>query len=251
MSSNNIVTFLIIGMAGSGKTTFAQRLVSWILSKEKNINQRINNLSIRENNIVNMIEIVNLDPAVVNTKIPPTIDIRDHFDIKEIMKKYNLGVNGAIISYLNMFLMKDISYCDKKYSVIDTPGQIEAFIWCSASEIILKSIKNPIICYIIDMNCFNMHSFMSNLIFASALHERYNVRTILVFNKSDKNNCNNIDDLLDYEYIRNITNTEDLTDIGTLSTYFEEFYKKLEKIKVSSITGEGKHAFFEQILNKL
>jgi GTPase SAR1 family protein len=47
--------------------------------------------------------IVNLDPAVVRTHYEADIDIRDTVNYKAVMKDYQLGPNGAIITALNLF----------------------------------------------------------------------------------------------------------------------------------------------------
>lgn len=50
--------------------------------------------------------IVNLDPAVSHMGYSANIDIRDTVDYKEVMKQYNLGPNGGIMTALNLFTTK-------------------------------------------------------------------------------------------------------------------------------------------------
>jgi len=50
--------------------------------------------------------IVNLDPAVSHMPYAANIDIRDTVDYKEVMKQYNLGPNGGIMTALNLFTTK-------------------------------------------------------------------------------------------------------------------------------------------------
>jgi len=47
--------------------------------------------------------LINLDPAVQKLPFNPKIDIRKKFGYKEVMKKYKLGPNGAIMTALNLF----------------------------------------------------------------------------------------------------------------------------------------------------
>jgi GTPase SAR1 family protein len=47
--------------------------------------------------------IVNLDPAVLHLPYGASIDIRDTVNYKEVMKQYDLGPIGAIITALNLF----------------------------------------------------------------------------------------------------------------------------------------------------
>ncbi len=72
-------------MAGSGKTTFVHRLISYMSEKGKTTYN------------------VNLDPAVLNVAYPCNIDIRDSIKYKKVMKSYSLGPNGAILTCLNLF----------------------------------------------------------------------------------------------------------------------------------------------------
>lgn len=50
--------------------------------------------------------ILNLDPAVTHMPYTANIDIRDTVDYKEVMKQYNLGPNGGILTALNLFTTK-------------------------------------------------------------------------------------------------------------------------------------------------
>ncbi|KAH8162959.1 hypothetical protein CIB48_g5310 [Xylaria polymorpha] len=82
------VAVVCVGMAGSGKTTFMQRINAHLHSK-------------REPPYV-----INLDPAVLNVPFESNIDIRDSVNYKEVMKQYNLGPNGGILTSLNLFATK-------------------------------------------------------------------------------------------------------------------------------------------------
>ena len=50
--------------------------------------------------------VINLDPAVLNTPFESNIDIRDSVNYEEVMKQYNLGPNGGILTSLNLFATK-------------------------------------------------------------------------------------------------------------------------------------------------
>ncbi len=72
-------------MAGSGKTTVIQRLKA--------------EFSMRDFRPY----VINLDPAVAHVPYVPNIDIRDTINYAEVMKQYDLGPNGAIVTSLNLF----------------------------------------------------------------------------------------------------------------------------------------------------
>lgn len=47
--------------------------------------------------------VINLDPAVTKVPYKANIDIRDTVNYKEVMKQYQLGPNGGILTSLNLF----------------------------------------------------------------------------------------------------------------------------------------------------
>lgn len=47
-----------------------------------------------------------MDPAVRKVIFPANIDIRDTVDYKKVMKDYQLGPNGAIMTCLNLCCTK-------------------------------------------------------------------------------------------------------------------------------------------------
>ena len=75
-------------MAGSGKTTFMQRINAHLHAQNEPP------------------YVINLDPAVLNVPFESNIDIRDSVNYKEVMKQYNLGPNGGILTALNLFTTK-------------------------------------------------------------------------------------------------------------------------------------------------
>merc|ERR1719181_2353513 len=89
---------LIMGMAGSGKTTLMQRLDTYLYRNKKPG------------------YLINMDPAVQQLPYQANIDIRNVVNYKRVMKQYNLGPNGGILTSLNLFVTKFdqvLSLCDK------------------------------------------------------------------------------------------------------------------------------------------
>ncbi|CAG8663881.1 3093_t:CDS:2, partial [Gigaspora rosea] len=134
---------LCIGMAGSGKTTFMQRLNAHLHSVKKPP------------------YVLNLDPAVSQLPFTANIDIRDTVNYKEVMKQYNLGPNGGILTSLNLFTTKFdqvLEFISKRaptleHIIVDTPGQIEIFTWSASGAIITDAMAATYPCavaYVID-----------------------------------------------------------------------------------------------------
>ncbi|KMV66661.1 hypothetical protein M970_021390 [Encephalitozoon cuniculi EcunIII-L] len=238
--------FVVVGMAGSGKTTFCQRLYSWISQDKCRIDAATGlNASIYS---------INLDPAVVNAKMPLNLDIRDVVDYHETMEKYELGPNGGITTCLNLFLLNIGTYIDRiveEYVIVDTPGQIEAFTWSSPGYVLietLKTIGDVILVYTVDSLSSHKHAvFMSNMMYAASLMCRYEVETLCLFNKKDLSGSELLEEWIsDYEKFRESLNEDDMFSpvLGSMALHFEEFYNSIRTVSVSSYTGYGKSDFF-------
>ncbi|KAI0562318.1 GPN-loop GTPase [Gracilaria domingensis] len=131
---------LVLGMAGSGKTTLVDAFSAWLeeddLSQssqgteedaqsqdDSQLNRQIvdamNSLQLQQSASLSQSEapaqhaqpllpgdgsyIINLDPAVYELPYEPNIDIRDTIKYKQVMSNYSLGPNGAIITSLNLY----------------------------------------------------------------------------------------------------------------------------------------------------
>ncbi len=226
------VTFVVVGMAGSGKTTFCHNIYSTIARKYNSIND---------------ITSINMDPAVENSKMPLTIDIRDTINYRDIMKKHRFGPNGCINTCLNLFLLDFVMPKEKtKYTIIDTPGQIEAFVWSSFGEALMRMIENPVIIYIIDISiCRKKYALFSNLLFAAALKIKFRRPVLMVFNKNDLADIGEIETWIrDFEAFKQAL-CEDEAEINGAILYFEEFYKDLKIFTISCATGSGLHELYK------
>lgn len=154
---------IVLGMAGSGKTTFISQF-----SQQAYMNNK-------------KAYIINLDPAVLNTYYNPNIDIRDTINYKTVMEKQQLGPNGAIMTSLNLYstqFHQVLDFTSKKkheydYIIIDTPGQIEVFTWSASGQIISEILATTfptIIAFVMDTpRCQNVNTFMSNMLYACSI----------------------------------------------------------------------------------
>jgi len=173
------VVAMVLGMAGSGKTTLMQRIAVHV--HEKQIPSYI----------------INLDPAVTSVPFGCNIDIRDTVNYKEVMKQYQLGPNGGIMTSLNLFATKFdqvISLVDNKadsleHVFVDTPGQIEIFTWSASGTIIsdMFAYSYPsVLLYVIDTpRNTSPVTFMSNMLYACSIMYKFKLPFIVVFNKTD------------------------------------------------------------------
>ncbi|KAL8755086.1 MAG: hypothetical protein Q9184_004904 [Pyrenodesmia sp. 2 TL-2023] len=274
--ADSSVAIVCVGMAGSGKTTFMQRINSYLHTKK------------------NPPYVINLDPAVRSVPFDSNIDIRDSLNYKEVMKEYNLGPNGGILTSLNIFSTKIdqiMGILEKRTMpnpenpnarpirniIVDTPGQIEVFVWSASGSILLDSLASSfptVIAYIIDTpRTSSTSTFMSNMLYACSILYKTKLPMILVFNKTDVKDAEFAKEwMTDFESFQAaLKQEEDGGSFGgvegadggpgggsgymgsllnSMSLMLEEFYRHLSVVGVSAMTGQGINEFFEAVRDK-
>lgn len=302
------VAIVCIGMAGSGKTTFMQRINSHLHSKRTPP------------------YVLNLDPAVRTVPFDCNIDIRDSVNYREVMSQYNLGPNGGILTSLNLFSTKVdqiLAILEKRTGVsppscsqaakpstssqahdtasaqsssspsepqpqsrqirniiVDTPGQIEVFVWSASGNILLSTLASTfptVLAYVIDTpRTASTSTFMSNMLYACSILYKLRLPMILVFNKTDVQDAGFAREwMTDFEAFQAALRREEETGVAggnpntlggtasattgtgymnsllnSMSLVLEEFYKHLSLVPVSSMTGQGIDEFFQAVQEK-
>ncbi len=259
-TSKKPVAVIVIGMAGSGKTTLMQC-----------IGQHFESLSDEERDSAYFI---NLDPAVNNSEGLPyfaNIDIRDTIKYKEVMKQYGLGPNGGIVTSLNLFATRFdqvLTYCEKKseensleYIFLDTPGQIEVFTWSASGAIITETLAATFpttILYVVDTpRNLSPATFMSNMMYACSIMFKTKLPFLLVFNKIDVADhqflvewMDDIDKFFDALKTHSETTSSDsyMSSLSrSMALVLDEFYRAIKSVGVSAATGEGLDELFSAI----
>lgn len=239
------VVIIVVGMAGSGKTTFLHRLVSH--TQASNIRGYV----------------LNLDPAVMTLPFGANIDIRDTVRYKEVMKQFNLGPNGGILTSLNLFATKFdevISVIEKRanqldYVLVDTPGQIEIFTWSASGAIITEAFASTfptVIAYVVDTpRSSSPTTFMSNMLYACSILYKTRLPIVLAFNKTDVAQhqfaLEWIEDFEAFQAAVSSDHSYSSTLTQSLSLVLDEFYKNLKSVGVSAVSGAGMDAFFKAV----
>ena len=237
--------------------------------------------------------VLNLDPAVHSVPFESNIDIRDSINYKEVMKQYNLGPNGGILTSLNLFATKVdqvISLLEKRtlpspsnpssrpiqHILVDTPGQIEVFVWSASGSILLEALASSfptVIAYIIDTpRTASTSTFMSNMLYACSILYKTKLPMILVFNKTDVKDAEFAKEwMTDFDAFQRALRQEEEAGVfgaeggtggfgagsgymgsllNSMSLMLEEFYQHLNVVGVSSMTGEGIDEFFQAVEGK-
>jgi GPN-loop GTPase len=107
---------IVIGPAGSGKSTYCNLIQSWAKNLQRNI------------------IIVNMDPAAEKLTYTPNVDIRELINTDDVMDLTKLGPNGGLI-YSMEYLIENIDWLEDQiqglgaddYVLFDCPGQLELY----------------------------------------------------------------------------------------------------------------------------
>ncbi len=168
----------IIGPAGSGKSTFTASFRDWLHSQEAPVST------------------VNLDPAVENLEYVPDVDIREHVFIRDVLEEYGLGPNGAIIAAVDMSIEhlpsidEGIDSTPEGYVLLDTPGQMELFMFRQSGGIIVSSLcksnRKCATAFLLDATLStDPYNFVSQIFLAASAFYRLRLPLVILLNKID------------------------------------------------------------------
>ncbi|XP_008555739.1 GPN-loop GTPase 3 [Microplitis demolitor] len=123
---------LVMGPAGSGKSTYCQALQRHAADENKTIH------------------VVNLDPAAEYFEYEPLVDIRELISLDDAMEDDELkfGPNGGLIFCMEYlvenpgWLDEQLGDVDDDYIIFDCPGQIELYSHMSVIKNLIDTLQN-------------------------------------------------------------------------------------------------------------
>ncbi len=236
------VMVVFIGAAGSGKTSLVKAYGDWLV--------KVNFQRVAR---------VNLDPGAERVPYRAVFDIRRYFTVRDIMAKYGLGPNGAFIkageliaSMADEILMEDPFRDPTRYDyvLIDTPGQMEAFIFRPASSAFfekLLDLASLVGIYVIDASAIEGFADAVTLWFLGILTQiKLGFTIIPIINKIDAAGDIETVRLLIEEPEKLLERAEEEAEIGLLSDIAPELVRlalktkqALRPVEVSAATGKG------------
>jgi GTPase SAR1 family protein len=219
------MNIIVVGPAGSGKSTFVKNFSEYL--------KDYNTLT------------VNLDPAS-DPIYKADRDIREFVRTENVMHKYNLGINGALMKSMDLSL----NYIDKliakgDYVIYDTPGQMELFLYSKSGVEIANKIAQAdwtVCLFIVDAEIASTpENFVSILAQNAVISLRLAIPTITVFNKCD------VVDIDAKALITDIGKVEGVLAeiIEKLADFIEYTTVKFRTIKISALKGLG----FDEVLS--
>ncbi len=173
----------------------------------------------------------------------PDIDIRDFIVLEEVMAKYELGPNGAMIlaSDLMVNFLDDLKYEIDEYNpdwvFVDTAGQLELFAFRETGPLIASSLGfgsiQKAVSFLFDSNLvLRPNGFISTLLLAASVQFRFrNISQINVLSKVDLLGEDQIDMIVnwsqDFQALEDSTNERESGLIRELSMLISDVFVQL------------------------
>jgi len=171
-----VYAVFLVGTAGSGKSQLTSVLAPYYAETG------------------NYVVTVNLDPGVISLPYSPDVDIRNYIDLQEIMDRYSLGPNGALVMASDLMATKlpsiqeELDELKADYAVIDTPGQMELFAYRSSGPYIVRNLAcvGRATLFLFDSSLIaTPDTFVAIALVAGSLQFRLNVPQVSVLSKKD------------------------------------------------------------------
>jgi GTPase SAR1 family protein len=184
-----IGTILVLGTAGSGKTSLVKAYGDHLRSVGVSY------------------MLVNFDPAVSTLPYNPDLDVRDFVSISRILEREALGPNGAIIAAVDLAathlaeISKSILDEDPDYVIVDTPGQLEIFAFRSAGPMVVNEISHgqKVSLFLLDPALAQEPADLASLLLLSTSSTlRLGLNTLNILSKADLLREEERDKLLGY-----------------------------------------------------
>ena len=215
---------IVVGPAGSGKSTFVKNFSKYLKDYD--------------------VKVVNLDPAS-DPIYKADRDIREFVRTEEVMKKFGLGINGALLKSIELSLEHiDDLILDGDYVIYDTPGQMELFLYSKHGLAMAEKIARgwSVCVFIIDAEVASTPENFASIVAQNAVISlRLSMPTITVLNKCD---------LTDFDLSEVTAKLKDVE--GVLGDIVEKLMGLIDYttmrfriIKVSALSGMG----FENVLS--
>lgn len=170
---------LILGPAGCGKSLLTGSFGSY-LEKEGYT-----------------VKYMNLDPGVLETPYKPDFDVREKFTVEKIMRTEGLGPNGAILRAMDILSNLQLPSFDVDFVLVDTPGQLEPFIFREAGQKIVEKLGDCCCIFLFD-STVSKHNLPSLYLYSLAARYTLGVRMVNVLNKIDLLEAKKVNELKDF-----------------------------------------------------
>ncbi len=228
---------LFVGTAGAGKSTLTGATEAYMSDQGMDVLT------------------VNLDPGAEKLPYEPGVDIREMVTIDEVMKRYELGPNGAQVAAADMIAMEFDAIQDQieaygpEIMLVDTPGQLELFAFRASGPYVAGQLsQNTMLTFLMDPAVASSpRGFVSQAILAATTHYRLQIPTLNVLGKVDTLSDEAVDEIMawatDTDRLLQALYEEPATMVNQLNEAFlhvlDDFEAIAKMVPVSAATLEG------------
>ncbi|MHA1970391.1 MAG: ATP/GTP-binding protein [Candidatus Thorarchaeota archaeon] len=167
----------LVGTAGSGKSLLTASLEKWLVGSDLSVT------------------VVNLDPGVESPPYTSDVDIREYVDYGEVMRKFGLGPNGALVASLDMAvghvddLREEIIETERDYVIVDCPGQMELFAYRNSGPLMVSGLRGDdpaVSLYLMDSNIARTATgYLSSMLLGVSINIRFGLPQQALLSKPD------------------------------------------------------------------
>ena len=180
----------IVGTAGSGKSLLAASLEKWLTASDLRV------------------AVVNLDPGVEDPPYTSDVDIREYVGYSEVMRKFRLGPNGALVASLDMAtsyaneLKTEIVDARAQYVLVDCPGQMELFAYRNSGPLMVNSLRGEepaLSLYLLDSNIAHTPTgYLASMLLGISINIRFGLPQLNVLSKQDILKEDQVQEIVDW-----------------------------------------------------
>ena len=167
----------LVGTAGSGKSLLTASLEKWLVGSDLSVT------------------VANIDPGVDSPPYTSDVDIREYVDYGEVMNKFGLGPNGALVASLDMAvghiddLREEIIETERDYVLVDCPGQMELFAYRNSGPLMVQGLRGDdpaVSLYLLDSNIARTATgYLSSMLLGVSINIRFGLPQQALLSKSD------------------------------------------------------------------
>jgi len=218
---------IVIGPAAAGKTSIAKKLAEYGI-------------------------LINLDPA---SPSKANIDIRKWIKVEEVQKKYNLGINGALlksmelIASLDEWILKDRN----ELKIVDTPGQLEIFLYHDYGKKVIEKLSNHDIVaslFVVDATeILSTENYLAILAQNAMINLKLMIPCVTAINKIDLVNREKLMEFIDRKKLEEkLSEGDALLSLAKGLVDYIEYTSILQRpLLISAKTGEGIYDLYSAI----
>lgn len=220
------MNIVVLGTAGCGKSSLTGEFGKYLRDHSYDV------------------KFINLDPGCLSLPYQCDFDIRDFFTVEDIMRREGLGPSGAMLRAMEHLSETAIPSYRGDFILIDTPGQLEVFVFHKSGPKIIGQLVDIVGLFIIDASV-GVEGLPALYLYSLVTGFRLGINIVNIVNKVDLLDIGDIE--LFKNYLSNPASLkEKLKFEGVLSDVYHPLSDLLQRMVpaqrvpfVSAKTGVG------------